>query len=304
MFFTTTFWLVFHAFIVGAILFDLFLSHRFENRPLFPILLTVLWLVAGVGFTGILYVYDTPQDAFTYLNGYLIEKSLSVDNVFVFYMVFKQFKLPLRFQHNVLFLGILGALAFRALFIWLGVSVIERFHYLIPIMGVFLILMAYKFWFAKEDEPLKEAWWQTKLKSLFHVHPTNLGPRFLMRENKKLFLTASGLALIYVETADLIFALDSLPAIMAFTLDPKLIYLCNVFAIMGLRALYFCIAQMSQKFIMLHYGISALLGFAGVKMLVKDLVTVPSALSFGMIMAIIAITVIAELRLRSKQKAS
>lgn len=302
MFFTTQFWVIFHAFILGAILFDLLLSHRFENRPLFPVLLTTLWIVAGVGFAGVLYVYDTPQDAFIYLNGYLIEKSLSVDNVFVFYMVFRQLKLPLRFQHNVLFLGILGALVFRALFIWLGVSVIEKFSYLIPVMGIFLLIMAYKFWFAKEEESYEESWWQQKIKSWIRLHPSIQGPKFIIKENKRLFLTASGLALIYVETADLIFALDSLPAIMAFTLDPKIIYLSNVFAIMGLRALYFCIAQMSQRFSTLHYGISALLGFAGVKMVLKDFVHLPSLVSFAIILSIIGITVLVEWRLRLRKR--
>lgn len=297
-----SFWIIFHIFIFCAILFDLFYSHKFKHSTLFPYILTGIWIILGLGFTGVLYFQDSPHDAFIYLNGYLIEKSLSIDNVFVFYMIFRKLNLPISYQHNVLFLGIMGALVFRALFIWAGVAAVEKFHYLIPIMGILLLVMSVKFWLEKDEEPIEGSWWQAKLKSWVHLHPSIKGPQFFVKEKNKYFLTASGLALIYVETADLIFAIDSIPAIMAFTLNAKIIYLSNVFAIMGLRSLYFCIAQMSARFHTLHYGISVLLGFAGLKMLLKNILTIPNLLSFILIIGIIIGTVIAEIIYQKTKK--
>lgn len=291
-----TFWILFHVFIGSIILFDLFAHRVVKRKDTATYMLSFLWIALGLGFTGYLYSYDSSQNALAYLNGYLIEKTLSIDNIFAFYLIFKNLQLPIAYQRNVLILGIMGALLLRVIFITSGIIAIEHFHILLPIMGGILLWMSYQFWnySDKNSAPLHRQtnWLHKKI----NIHPTIKGPGFFIWSQQKLFFTTSFLAFIYVETADILFAIDSIPAILAFTLDAKIVYLSNVFAILGLRSLYFLIANASQKFRSLHYGISFLLFFAGLKMIFKDIVTVPNILSLAMILLTLLGSIIFDLR--------
>lgn len=296
--FSYDFWLVFHLLLLGAILLDLTVS-KCATRPYIPWLLSGAWLVAAILFGGSLFITHGSEVGQIFMNGYLIEKSLSIDNVFVFYLVFHKLKIPHQYQHRILFLGVLGALVFRAFFILMGVALVKKFMWLIPLMGVFLIYMATRFWHKNESQETDNV--LAFIKQWLRVHPKIKGPQLTLKEGKKRFLTVSGLALIYIELSDIIFAFDSVPAIMAFTLEVELIYLCNVFAILGLRSLYFVIAEMSQRFKTVHYGVSLLLGFAGIKMLLSPVYHFPKTLASLAIVSVVVGCSLIEIRnLRKK----
>ncbi|USO01141.1 MAG: TerC/Alx family metal homeostasis membrane protein [Alphaproteobacteria bacterium] len=282
--FSSTFWIVFHLCLFGAIGGDLWLTRHTKTKQM-PLLLSSLWVLAAFIFGVALIFTHTPETAQIFINGYLIEKSLSIDNIFLFYLVFHKLAIPPEFQHRVLFLGILGALIFRAFFIVAGIALIKKFTWMIPLMGIFLFIMAIKFWRNTESHETTET--LNFLKRWLRIHPTVLGPQFMTLDKGKRYLTVTGLSLIYIELSDVIFAFDSVPAVMAFTREIELIYLCNVFSILGLRSLYFVIADISQKFSSVHMGVSLLLGIAGTKMLLSPVIQIPAYLSMSLIMGVI-----------------
>lgn len=242
-----------------------------------------------------------------FLTGYLIEKALSVDNLFVIALIFASFQVPAAYQHRVLFYGILGAIVMRTIFIFAGVELITTFHWLVYVFGAFLVLTGLKM--LKKDEKPKDPanhWFVHLVKRLVPVTPQYHGDRFFIREerqtkpdgSKKFVLCATPLflALVLVEFTDLVFAVDSIPAILAITQDPFIVLTSNIFAILGLRSLYFALAGLMDKFAYLSYALAAILVFVGVKMLLVDLYKIPVGLSLAVIAGTLVIACVASLR--------
>jgi tellurite resistance protein TerC len=239
--------------------------------------------------------------ALEFLTGYLIEKALSVDNLFVFALIFTMFAVPGKYQHRVLFWGVLGALVMRGVFIGAGAALLERFHWLIYVMGAFLIFTGIKLAVQKETEIHPERNPLVRFFSkLFPVTKTYHGESFFVRTNGALAATPLFIVLLIVESTDVVFAVDSIPAIFAVTRDPFLVYTSNVFAILGLRSLYFLLAGALDKFHYLKPALAVILSFVGLKMLVSNFVKVPVGVSLGVIAGLLAVAVIASL-LRAKK---
>jgi TerC family integral membrane protein len=234
-----------------------------------------------------------PSDGSAYLAGYLLELSLSVDNVFVFAMIFAAFAVPLPFQHRVLFYGILGAIVFRALFIGLGAAIIEQFHWAIYGFGILLLVTGWRMWTHRHQEVLDPS--RNPVLRLFRrVVPMTddyRGQRFVVHEAGRRLATPLLAVLVVIETSDILFAIDSVPAIFSVTTDAFLVFSSNAFAILGLRSLYFLLAGAVDRFRYLKPGLAALLIFAGAKILLAEVVKIPIALSLGIIVAILAVSI-------------
>lgn len=257
---------------------------------------TGLWISLSLLFGVGVYFYLDPQTALDYYTGYLIEYSLSVDNIFVFLLIFSYFKVAPRYQHKVLFWGILGALVFRLLFIFAGVALLERFHWIIYVFGSFLVFTGIRLAMGKDKEVHPERNPILKLvRRLIPVSKTYHGDSFIMHKMGKRFATPMLVVLIVIETTDIIFALDSIPAILAITQDPFIVYSSNAFAILGLRALYFSLSGIMRLFHYLHYGLAVILIFVGVKMLVSDFYEIPTLYALAFIATTLAVSVIASL---------
>jgi tellurite resistance protein TerC len=301
-------WIGFNVFVLAMLALDLGVFHRkaHEVRVREALTWTGVWVGLAMIFNLGLYLgwwggYAAGDArhtaALTFLTGYVIEKSLSVDNVFVFALLFGYFHIPPIYQHRVLFWGILGALVMRAILIFAGVALLTTFHWVIYIFGIILIASGIKMWLAKDKklEPGKNPVLKL-VRRIFPVANEDHGPKFFVRQNGKLLVTPLFVVLVFVEWSDLVFAVDSIPAILAVTTDPFIVYTSNVFAILGLRSLYFALAGIMGMFHYLHYGLSAILIFVGGKMLLVDLYKIPTGVSLGVVAAILAISVIASLR--------
>ncbi len=267
-------WVAFNVFILALLAFDLGVMHK-ERRPI-PVR-EAMWMVAGyislaMAFNIGLYFYAGKQVALEFLTGYFIEYALSMDNIMVFVLILAHFQVPREYQMRVLVWGIIGALVLRAIFILAGAALIEQFHWIILVFGVFLIFTGLKTMFGGEEEPDIEKNSIVKFsRRLIPVTPRYDKEKFFTRENGKLVATPLFLVLIVLNLTDILFAVDSIPAIFAITRDPFIVYTSNVFAILGLRALYFVLAGMLHQFKYLKYGISLVLVLIGVKMVVNDL---------------------------------
>ena len=291
-------WGVFNLFVVGMLVLDLAVFHRkaHEIRLREALLWSAFWIILALLFNLGVYYWHGPVKALEFLTGYLLEKSLSVDNIFVFLMIFTFFRVPYIHQHKVLFWGILGALVMRAAFILLGVALIERFHWVIYLMGAFLIVTGIKMATQKDEEIHPERNPVLRLfRRLMPVTETYEGDRFFVRRGGKLLATPLFIVVLVVETTDVIFAVDSIPAILAITLDPFIVYTSNVFAILGLRALYFALAGIMRLFHYLPYGLSLILIFVGIKMLLVDIYKIPIGMSLGIVAGVLGISVIASI---------
>jgi tellurite resistance protein TerC len=296
-------WVGFHLFVFLMLALDLGVFHRKSHEVHIKEALSwsAVWILLALVFDGIIYFWQGPQVALQFLTGYVIEKSLSIDNIFVFLLLFTYFKVPSSYQHKVLFWGILGALIMRALFIAAGVTLITKFHWVIYLFGGFLVLTGIKMAIQKEEEIHPEK--NPVLKLFRRLVPTTEhyeGDRFFVKKEGRRYATPLFLVLLVVETTDLIFAVDSIPAILAITLDPFIVYTSNVFAILGLRALYFALAGLMQLFHYLHYGLSAILVFVGLKMLITDIYHVPVGMALGVIAGILILSVVASLKFPKK----
>lgn len=260
---------------------------------------TIVWITLALIFNGILYFWKGQQQALEFFTGYLIEKALSVDNIFVFIMIFSYFQVPAKYQHKVLFWGILGALVMRVIFIFAGVALIEKFHFTIYIFGAILIYTGYKMFnhnqakIDPEKNPVVRFF-----RKIMPVTPQMHDDKFFVRLNGKRFATPLFLVLILIETTDLIFAVDSIPAILAITQDQFIVYTSNVFAILGLRSLYFALAGIVHRFWLLTYGLAIVLLFVGTKMLLIDVYKIPIAWSLLFIAITITGSVILSFKIR------
>ncbi len=289
-------WVGFIAFIILLLAIDLGIFHRksHEVKIKEALIWSVVWISMALIFNYGIYVLLGKEKALEFLTGYLIEKSLSVDNLFVFIMLFSFFNVQPKYQHKVLFWGIMGALLMRAIFIFSGVALISKFHWIIYIFGAFLVFTGIKMLFHKDNETVPDKNPLVRLfKKFFTVSEQGHKGKFFVRINSKIFATPLFVALIVVEFSDLIFAVDSIPAILAISNDTFIIFTSNVFAILGLRALYFALAGITKYFHYLKYGLSAILVFVGIKMLIIGFYKIPIVFSLLTILAILIITVLA-----------
>ena len=291
-------WVLFVGAIIVFLSLDLGVFHRHAREVKFKEAIgwTILWFSMAMAFFVVLRYLPTfgPEHSELFLTGYLIELSLSMDNVFVIAMIFKYFRVPLQFQHRVLFWGILGALVMRGLMIWLGVALIERFHWTLYIFGVFLLFTGLKMIWSDDDgiDPDKNPIVRLA-RRFFRVSKHFSGQRFITVEGGRRILTPLALVLVMVETTDLVFALDSIPAIFGITHDPFIVFTSNVFAILGLRSLYFVLAGAIKYFCYLKYGLALVLVLIGTKMLIVDWIEIPVKLSLAAVVFIILASVFA-----------
>lgn len=292
-------WVGFNVFVLAMLALDLGVFHRKAHVVSFKesITWTVIWVVLALLFNIGVWYYSGSQKALEFFTGYLIEKSLSVDNVFVFALLFSYFAVPPVYQHKVLFWGVLGALIMRAIMIALGAALISKFSWIIYLFGAFLILTGIKMVLKREEEIHPERnpvvrWF----KRLMPVTGDYRGDKFFVRENGVRAATPLFVVLLLVEFSDLIFAVDSIPAIFAVTTDPFIVYTSNVFAILGLRSLYFALAGVMDKFHYLKIGLGLVLSFVGVKMLLAHSpYKIDTLISLGVVVLILAASIAASL---------
>jgi tellurite resistance protein TerC len=299
-------WVGFNLFVLLMLAIDLGVFHRREHEVSIreALVWTAVWVALALTFNVVIYFWRGGEVALEFLTGYVIEKALSVDNIFVFLLIFTYFDVAPIHQHRVLFWGILGALVMRAMFIFAGVGLIQRFHWVIYVFGAFLIITGIKMAFQKDQKINPERNPVIRLfKRFFPVTERYEGGRFFINENGRRLATPLFIVLLVVETTDLIFAMDSIPAILAITLDPFIVYTSNVFAILGLRALYFALAGVMQIFHYLHYGLSLVLVFVGVKMVLADVYKIPIAVALGVVAGTILSSVIASVLMPKQVKA-
>jgi len=287
-------WIGFLIFVFLMLILDLGIFNRKSHviKIKEALIWSAIWISMALIFNLLIYYFFGKVKALEFLSGYLIEKSLSIDNLFVFIILFEFFKVPRKYQHKVLFWGILGALVMRAIFIFAGVALLNKFHWLIYIFGAFLIFTGIKMLFPGKSEidPDKNA--IVKLfKRFFPVTNKMYRGYFFIRKDHKSFATPLFIALIVVEITDLIFAVDSIPAILAISNDTFIIFTSNVFAILGLRALYFALAGITQYFYYLKYGLAAILSFVGVKMLFSGFFKIEIGASLGIIFGLLFISI-------------
>ncbi|MFA6457681.1 MAG: TerC family protein [Bacteroidota bacterium] len=301
----TLMWVLFNGFVLAMLALDLGIFHKTAHEVKMKEALTwsAVWIACALMFNALIYFYwdwmapgssyANSDAALAFLTGYLIEKSLSVDNVFVFLMIFTYFQVPSLYQHKVLFWGILGALIMRAMFIFAGVSLITTFHWMIYIFGALLLFTGVNMAIQKDKklEPDKNPVIRL-FKRWFPVTDVYHGDHFFARVNNRNAATPMFIVLLVIETTDVIFAVDSIPAILAITSDPFIVYTSNVFAILGLRALYFALAGIMGLFHYLNYGLAVILVFVGLKMMLVDLFKIPVEISLIVVMVILLISVI------------
>ena len=287
-------WIVLAVLVVGMLALDLFVFHRDAHEVSLREAATwsVVWIGLGLAFGGFVFATRGAQAGGEYLAGYVIEKSLSMDNVFVFAMIFGYFAVPAKYQHRVLFWGVVGAIVFRAIFIAAGATLLEAFHFLIYGFGLLLLVTGVRMWRSKGHsvDPSRNPILRL-VKRIVPSTPEYHGQKFFVRHAGKLLATPLFAVLVVVETSDVMFAIDSIPAIFAVTTDPFIVFTSNVFAILGLRSLYFLLAGLIDRFVYLKQGLSALLVFAGVKILVSDVYKMPVALSLAVILGILAVAI-------------
>lgn len=308
-------WILFTSAILLFLALDLGVfnrkSHEIKTKE--AAIWTSVWVTMALGFSGVVWwLFDnsmianptglTPDTAvIKYITGYLIELSLSIDNVFVIAVIFKAFSIPKMFQHRVLFWGILGAIVFRAIMIFFGVTLINKFDWIIYVFGVFLLYTAYKMLRsdASEFNP-KNSYIFKKTRKFLPFTAFMQGDKFFIRRMGKRIATPLFMALLMIELTDILFALDSIPAILAITADPFIVFSSNIFAILGLRSMYFLISQMMDKFRFISYSLVVILAFVGLKMLFVHHVEIPEWLSLGVIALSLAAGILMSVLIKPK----
>jgi tellurite resistance protein TerC len=300
-------WIAFGAFVIVMLTLDLVVFHRKAHEPTLreSAFWTVFWASLALGFNAIIWKWAGPRPAIEFLNGYLVEWSLSMDNVFVFAVIFGYFRVPLKYQYRVLFWGILGAIVMRLTFVLAGSALIERFHWIMLVFGGFLIFTGIKLLTKNEEVHPERNWLMQTGKRIFNVASGQHGDHFFVRENGKFCVTPLFLVLLVIESTDVLFAVDSVPAIFALTRDPFIVFTSNIFAILGLRALYFLLAGVMDLFRYLNYGLAAVLIFVGAKMISEFLLPVMGiefhlfkdhpSISLVVIVSLLSISIIASI---------
>lgn len=294
------FWIIFSVVIAVMLMIDLYVTdHRRGKITLKASLIwSGVWIITALLFNVFLYFYleQGHQKAIEFLTGYIIEKSLSVDNLFVFLMIFSVMNVKPEHQPHILKWGILGAIFFRIVFILAGVALINLFHPIIYIFGALLLYAAYKMAFGGDEKIDIENNWLIKIFiKYFKLKPDYEGKKFFIKENGKRYITTMFLTLLLIESSDIVFAIDSIPAIIAITHDTFIIISSNIFAILGLRALYFALAGLVDLFKYLKYGVALLLFYVGIKMLISDLYKIPTEVSLIIIITILTVSILLSL---------
>lgn len=289
------FWVLFNLFVLVVLALDLWIFHRPGHTVKFREALawSIGWVLLAVAFAVLVYFWQGRETAVEFTTGYIIELSLSVDNLFIFLLIFRYFKVPSDYQHKVLFWGIVGALVMRGVFIVVGIGLIRRFHWIIFLFGAFLVYSGIRL-LGKKDEGIDPE--KNPVVRLFRrlipVTEDYEGDKFLVRR-PGLYATPLLVVLVLVEVTDLLFATDSIPAVLAITLKPFVVYTSNVFAILGLRSLYFVLAGMMDVFHYLHYGLAVVLIFIGGKMLASDYFEIPTVWALGAVGGVLVISMVA-----------
>jgi tellurite resistance protein TerC len=289
-------WTLFNVFIAAMLALDLGIFHRRARRPTLQqsLVWSAVWIALAAAFGGILYFWQGSTAALEFSTGYVIELSLSADNLFIFYLIFRYFRLAEEQQYRVLFWGILGAIAMRAAFIFAGIGLLRRFHWLVYGFGILLLYSGVRLLLQRNVEinPEKNPALRF-LRRLLPVTPDYVDGKFLVREPGGLCATPLLLVLFVIETTDVLFAIDSIPAVLAITLNTFVVYTSNIFAVLGLRSLFFALSSLMSVFEYLHYGISCVLVFVGVKMILSRHYPIRTGLSLAVIAGILMITVVA-----------
>jgi tellurite resistance protein TerC len=291
-------WIIFNIFVLGMLSIDLGVFHRKAHavRTREATTWCVVWVTLAILFNAGIYIWLGAEKALEFFTGYLIEYSLSVDNIFVFILIFSYFAVPASYQHRVLFWGILGALIMRGAFIVTGALLLQHFHWVIYVFGAFLVFTGIKMLVTEEttvrpeDNPVIKL-----LRRLMPLSPSYEGQSFFVKQDRRWAATPLFVVLLVVESTDLIFAVDSVPAIFAVSSDPFIVYTSNVFAILGLRSLYFLLAGVIDLFIYLRYGLGVVLGFVGIKMLLVDIYKIPIGISLAVVAGILTLSIVASL---------
>src|SRR6266516_2261887 len=253
---------------------------------------SVLWLIRSLCFGLVVWRLKGPQHGVDFLTGYLVEYSLSVDNIFVFVLIFAYFRVPPLAQHRALVWGIIGALVMRGVVILCGIALVQRFHFILYLFGVFLLITALRMLFGKHiPRDFGEGWVMRVCRRLFRITPEFYGEHFKARVNGRWMLTPLALALIVIDIMDLIFAVDSIPAVFAITQDAFIVYTSNICAIIGLRSLDVLLAGLMTRFVYLLTGIAFILGFVGIKMIIADYYPISNWISLGVIVLVLAVTI-------------
>lgn len=304
------FWILFNIFALGMLVVDLRVFHRPGHLVSFREALgwSAMYVAMAAAFAGIIYFWQGRQSGLEFVTGYVLELSLSVDNLFIFLVIFKYFAVPDEQQHRVLFWGILGALVLRGIFIGAGVGLIHRFHWLLYIFGALLVYSGIRVCIMGEHQidpaanPVVKAFrsWMPVTKE-FH------DGRFFVRnpqDNARLYATPLLIVLLVIETTDVLFAVDSIPAILAITLNAFIVYTSNVFAILGLRSMYFAVSGLMKVFRFLHYGLAVVLMLVGVKMLASDYLKIPIHATLAVVAAVLLISIALSVAFPEKGKAS
>jgi tellurite resistance protein TerC len=288
------FWIAFHLGVFLALAIDL-ISFKRRDRELSmraAVFRSLVWVVLSLAFNYLVWKSKGDDDGLDFLTGYVIEYSLSVDNIFVFVLIFTYFRVPPISQHRVLVWGILGALVMRGAMIWLGVTLVERFHFVLYIFGAFLLLTGLRMLFDRDAKlDFEKNFFMRFCRKMLPITRDFYGRSFMVRVDGRLMFTPLLLVLILVDIMDLIFAVDSIPAVFAITTDQFIVYTSNVCAILGLRSLYFLLARMVDRFIYLKTGLALILGFVGTKMILAKQFSIPNWISLIIIIVILAITI-------------
>ena len=288
------FWIAFHIGVFIAIGIDLFTFKRrgreLSIRAAFR--RTAIWVIVSLAFNALVWRIKGPHHALDFLTGYLIEYSLSMDNIFVFVLIFAHFRVPPLAQRRVLVWGIVGALVMRGTMIWCGIALVQRFHFVLYLFGLFLLITAARMFFKKHPaRDFTEGWVLRTCRRILPITREFHAEHFHVRIDGRWMLTPLALTMIVIEVTDLIFAVDSIPAIFAITRDPFIVYTSNICAILGLRSLYFLLAGLMDRFIYLRTGLAFVLAFVGIKMIIADYLPIPRSLSLGIIVLILAVTI-------------
>jgi tellurite resistance protein TerC len=288
------FWIAFHIGVFIALIIDL-VSFKLRDRELSmraAAQRSALWVLVSLGFNGLVWYVKGAQAGLDFLTGYLVEYSLSVDNIFVFVLIFAYFRVPPRAQHRVLVWGIVGALVMRGVMILCGIALVRRFHFILYLFGLFLLITALQMFFGKHvRRDFGESWVIRVCRRAFPITNEFYGEHFKTRVDGRWMLTPLALALIVIDIMDLIFAVDSIPAVFAITQDPFIVYTSNICAIIGLRSLYFLLARLIDRFIYLQTGLAFILGFIGIKMIIADYYPISNWISLGVIVVVLAVTI-------------
>jgi tellurite resistance protein TerC len=298
------FWILFNLFVLVLLALDLGVLNRRAHEIHFREALkwSAMWVGLALSFAVVIFFWHGRRDSLEFITGYLIELSLSIDNLFVFLVIFRYFRVPPMHQHKVLFWGILGALIMRGAFILAGVGLIRRFHWIVYIFGVLLIWSGIKL-LRQGDEEIDPG--RNPVLRVFRrwmpVTSEYVNGSFWMRK-ERLYATPLLVVLLMVETTDVLFAMDSIPAVLAITLNAFIVYTSNVFAILGLRSMYFALAGVIDLFEYLHYGLSVVLIFIGLKMLASEYYIIPTGVALGVVAGVLAVSVVASLVFPKKKK--